>query len=632
MPLILAVGGGCNTRNLATTYHFTQVECITGGVELDPIWFPEVEAGRESAPRSLSLFNSSFLTTQTGADDFEYEGKESRIRVLGFSATECQEGDPDAFFIQPSLSQGAFPVDLEAGEEMGLRVVFAPTIPGAYDCTFEPDYEILVAPDLSGLSLKSQDDRCTVEVLATGIPAPAAVCALDPPSATVAFGEVEVGSDRWEPLTIRNETPDDIPSNKFLYAFDEGSNDCAVFGFDPPDDASGLIGPAGTASGSKQILTRFAPDEVRPYECVRGLSTLDAPGGEPIPNSCPALVTWRGDGGTGVSPWIDCSAPNFVRDIHSVTGLSTDEVYVAGDGGAILTSTDACQWQSAGTGFSEADLRDLWVSVDGEARAHWAVGNIPPDPGSYQETGVILYSESRDPAAWIQIDEDDLQTFQAVWGSDFDDVYFAGLGVSTDFPNAKRFTGDTQDLAEFTISWSGMGTVTGLGGTAPDDVWAVLHESWNAVYRFRGGDPTQEWQDMTPPYAPISPLNDIWVGAGDGFDVVYAVGDDGAVYRYDRQQEQWLDAESISEELGDLHGVWVSPTGTIFVVGAGPILYQGHVNEPGQWRRQIIPAEAFTPGDVLYDVWGTDDDNVWAVGTNGIILRYMPPAATVGSR
>ena len=114
VPLILAVGGGCNTRNLATTYHFTQVECITGGVELDPIWFPEVEAGRESAPRSLSLFNSSFLTTQTGANDFEYEGKESRIRVLGFSATECQEGDPDAFFIQPSLSQGAFPVDLEA--------------------------------------------------------------------------------------------------------------------------------------------------------------------------------------------------------------------------------------------------------------------------------------------------------------------------------------------------------------------------------------------------------------------------------------------------------------------------------------------------------------------------------------
>jgi hypothetical protein len=495
-----------------------------------------------------------------------------------------------------------------------------------------------VTPDLSGLTLESQDDECTVQVLATAIPAPGAACALDPPSATVALGEVEVGSDRWQPLTIRNETPDDIPTNQFFYAFEEGSNDCAFFDFDPPTDRTGLIGPSGSASGAKQVVTRFSPNEAREFQCSRGLTTLDEPGGTPITNACTSPVIWTG---SGVTPppdpptWAACSSETRTMDLHAVTGLSTDQVFIAGDEGVVLTPVGAasCQWQAIGTGFTEVDLRDLWVHEDGGKMALWAVGNLPPEPGFFQETGAVLFSETVSQAGWSQIDEDDLHTFEAVWGSGFDDVYFAGLGVATDFPNAKRYAGDPQNLEKFTISWSGMSTVTGMDGTGPNDVWAVLHESLNAVYRFSGGDPTQDWEDVTPPYAPISPLNDVWIGSGDGFDVVYAVGDAGAVYRYDRQQGQWLDAESIAGQDGDFHGVWVSPTGKVFAVGEGPMIYEGHVDEPGQWTRHTIPATAVRVGDVLFDVWGTDDENVYAVGTNGIILRYAPTtAASVASR
>ncbi len=344
-----------------------------------------------------------------------------------------------------------------------------------------------------------------VEWSGTGVPDPEPICALDPPTAIVEFGQVDVGGDRWATLTISNQNPLPIAANQFYYAFDEGSNDCAFFDFDPPDDGSGMIG----AAGSKQVVTRFSPDEARQFQCVRSLSTLDAPGGTALENACEPEVTWIGSGvepPPGAPTWAACSSETRTMDLHAVTGLSTDQVFIAGDEGVVLTpvGTASCQWQAIGTGFTEVDLRDLWVHEASGQMALWAAGNIPPDPGFFQETGAILFSQTVNQAGWSQIDEDDLQTFEAVWGSGFDDVYFAGLGVSTDFPNAKWYAGDPQNLEKFTISWSGMSAVTGMDGIGPNDVWAVLHESWNAVYRFSGGDPTQEWEDMTPPYAPIS--------------------------------------------------------------------------------------------------------------------------------
>jgi hypothetical protein len=600
------------------------------GVWLD---FGEIMAGRE-AQLDFSARNLSAVLRGERPQGARLSGVlvDSEVRLVGFTPQEpCVEGD------LPFTVQGPLPADLHQLETVDLQLAFSPIEPGNFECEWTPEIEVIENPAYPW-NVDEIVHFCRILAVGTATAGPEPECGLEPATAVIDFGEVEVGSDRWQSLTIRNETPDDIPTNQFFYAFEEGSNDCAFFTFDPPTDSSSLIGPSGSASGAKQVVTRFSPNEAREFQCSRGLITLDEPGGTEITNACTSPVMWTG---TGVMPppvpptWAACSSETRTMDLHAVTGLSTDQVFIAGDGGVVLTpvGTASCQWQAVGTGFTEVDLRDLWLHEAGGQMAFWAVGNIPPDPGFSQETGAVLFSETVNQAGWSQIDEDDLQTFEAVWGSGFDDVYFAGLGVSTDFPNAKWYAGDPQNLEKFTISWSGMSTVTGMDGTGRNDVWAVLHESWNAVYRFSGGDPAQEWEDMTPTYAPISPLNDIWIGSGDGFDVVYAVGDAGAVYRYDRQQGQWLDPESIAGQDGDFHGVWVSPTGTVFAVGEGPMIYEGHVDEPGQWTRHTIPATAVKVGDVLFDVWGTDDENVYAVGTNGIILRYAPPAAaTVASR
>jgi len=314
-------------------------------------------------------------------------------------------------------------------------------------------------------------------------------------------------------------------------------------------------------------------------------------------------VVWRGTGTIGAPVWRSC-APGGNNDWHGVTGRSGSEIYVAGNGGSVLASGGDCQWGAVGTGFADVDLADIWAYSDGASNALWVVGNIPPPPGTFGTTGAIL---KLDGIQWSKVDEGWLVTYGAVWGSALDDVYFGGLGVSTDFPNAKHWNGSAIDTLH--MSEMGMSPVTGVSGTASNDVWAVLGQSWNPVVRFQG----VQWASQSQAFM-TKPLHDVWAVQGTGFYAVYAVGEDGAIYHYDGNQ--WTD-ESIAGETRDFYGVWVSTTGKVFVVGEAHVIYHYDGNT---WTQQTV---ANLEGDLM-DVWGASDDNVYAVGTNGLILRYAP--------
>lgn len=483
------------------------------------------------------------------------------------------------------------------------------TIPSREEVSFTFRFEPQQAYGESHCSLKPEilllENSGTPPALTVNYAAGEAACAVTPGS-ELDFGDVPLGTHADITLTLHNTTSDTLLANQFHYQFLNSSPDCRLFPMDMADQ-QGTIGPGA----SEEITVRFQPDALESFECRRELVSLRIPPNPAQPyitNSCPTEVVWRGTGEIGPPVWSACF-PGGSTDLHAVFGLPGSEVYVAGDGGSVLASGGNCQWLASGTVFGEVDLRDIWAYSTGTEKAIWAVGNAPPPTGLYNERGTILKS---DGGPWLMVDEAEFLTFASVWGSGLDDVYYAGLGIASDFPNAKHWDGSTLDTM-YISDWRVSG-VTGVGGTASDDVWAVLEQDAQSIVHFQG----VQWVNESPGFL-TEPLNDVWAEQGPDFYAVYAVGEDGAIYHFDGTN--WTD-ESIVGETRDFYGVWVSPTGKVIVVGEGQAIYHGQVDNPTGWAAQSPPAGL--PAGDLMDVWGESDDKVYAVGTNGVILRYAP--------
>jgi len=554
------------------------------------IEFGQVLPGSVSEEALEVSYDGTIETHDAISGWFEPAVPRPSVRLEGFSSMECTSDNA------PFRVLGSFPLDMDPGEATDVAIQFAPMTAGAWQCVLTPEYTLI---DLT-VSIEREELDCDVVVSgsAAGI-GPEPSCALQP-SGALDYGSVEVASWSDLTLTIRNETPDLFTTNQFKFILENPTPDCRVFTIDAADTA-GVIGPGE----SKDIQVRFAPDAAGNFECTRSLASLKEPADPSDPliaNACPATVTWRGTGVIGAPAWSTC-APGGTKDWHGVSGVSGSEIYVAGDGGSVIASAGDCQWPASGTVFSDVNLRDIWAYSDGASTVAWAVGNIGASP----PTGAILKWEG---GPWNKVDEGWLVTYGAVWGSAFDDVYFVGTGVSTDFPNAKHWNGTAFDTLH--ISPMGMSEVSGVSGNAANDIWAVLRQPTFSVYHYDGSEwtnETQQWMNK--------PLHDVWTVAGSGYYQVYAVGEDGAIYHFDGTH--WTD-ESIAGETRDFYGVWVSGTGQVFVVGEGQVIYHYDGNA---WNLQSPPAGL--PAGDLMDVWGSSDDDVYAVGTNGVIIRYTPP-------
>ena len=250
--------------------------------------------------------------------------------------------------------------------------------------------------------------------------------------------------------------------------------------------------------------------------------------------------------------------PSLVRRLRSGAWSSLDpratetlwwisDRFVVGERGVIYRRGDPLERLTAPT---TATLFGVW--------GDWAVGGSPLGGG---ENDVILRF---DGTAWSKVPAPealDVAYFK-VWGSAADDVWIVGQqGVTLHFDGAAwtRVTTPTRS------------TLLTVSGRSKAEVWAV------------GGPPAvllrwdgTTWNDEPLPF-PAPGLTGVSVAAnGD----VFVVGLAGTRWR--RVNGTWLD-DSEEPALGDLHAVWVAPSGEAWAVGGNYV-----ATDPSTVRKGIV--------------------------------------------
>jgi hypothetical protein len=204
------------------------------------------------------------------------------------------------------------------------------------------------------------------------------------------------------------------------------------------------------------------------------------------------IIRWDGEvwSGTNVSASM----------LHSVRGLSTEEVWIVGDGGTTIWTGDGRSWMEIPRTVSD-DFYGVWpVSHDDV----WAVGCCSP----------VLHFDW-DRASWQRVPVGMMGAAgRALWGSSASDVWTVGQGFEGQF---LRWDGTS-----WTRVWAATGEDRfGVWGAAPDDVWAVgcnqAIDRWDGTY----------WSHTALPEGGC--YYGVW---GSSVRDVWVVGDEATILRW----------------------------------------------------------------------------------------------------
>jgi hypothetical protein len=145
--------------------------------------------------------------------------------------------------------------------------------------------------------------------------------------------------------------------------------------------------------------------------------------------------------------------------------------------------------------------------------------------------------------------------------------------------------------------------VTGIWAASPNDIYAtgVRNGGFGAIYH-SAGDGTWSAQQATG-----TRMYGVW---GRSNSDVYAVGGSGQVF-HTTGDGTWSDLSK--QFYGGFTSVWGNAT-DLFI--AGPPIYRSHSG--GAWT---IDATSGTETWDIRGMWGSASDNVWIVGTGGLLLH-----------
>ena len=161
------------------------------------------------------------------------------------------------------------------------------------------------------------------------------------------------------------------------------------------------------------------------------------------------------------------------------------------------------------------------------------------------------------------------------------------------------------------------GALYSVFGTSPSDVYVVGADAGTGpeLHHYNGSD----WTPIDCGHS-----GDIWWGWHSGGDEVVFVGAGGAILSYAPSSGACTDQSVDVVDGTVLFGVWGSSADDIWAVGGNPTTGSGGVvfrREAGTWTAVAdLPAQA-GPGQI-FKVWGSGADDVWFVGANALLLQW----------
>ena len=349
------------------------------------------------------------------------------------------------------------------------------------------------------------------------------------------------------------------------------------------------------------------------------------------------------DAGTGAG-WSVKNLPATAQ-VLALHGVGAD-LYVAGYGGMVLRTGDGAQtWVDvsvppASVGATIASYPVFESIAASAADDVWVAGAAGP------ESGLLMHTTDRGQS-WQQLDVGMASPLFGVWSVDRDHVLAATGGgqILTTADGGASWTTAFSDPRM--VLWGAWGSASGGlyvvggvaitvdggagadapdGGGAPDAGSASLPRYSGVVLHSSDGGMT--WQNVAAAATPCM----LWrvSGTADGA-TVYAVGDCGSVASTTDHGATWSRSGAVSAgEAYAINDVWVSPTGTSYLLPAGR--GYGGPASPGDYHvcravdvidngvlvSQSTGCELLPPknGSISSPIaiWGTTDDDVWTVG------------------
>ena len=192
--------------------------------------------------------------------------------------------------------------------------------------------------------------------------------------------------------------------------------------------------------------------------------------------------------------------------------------------------------------------------------------------------------------------------FHDVWGSTATNVLAVG-----DSGMILRYDGSEwkQEVSGTFVNLYGVWATPGGLAFAVGEVSTSI--PYDAVILYYNG---ASWVTMASG-SPV-PLKAVW---GTSASNVFAVGDNGTILRYDGSA--WAPMNSATTST-DFRCVWGSAAGDVFAAGNTSAVYRYDGNAGNTWT------ETFSLVEYPHDLWGSSDNNVYAVGGSDAktIYRY----------
>ena len=217
--------------------------------------------------------------------------------------------------------------------------------------------------------------------------------------------------------------------------------------------------------------------------------------------------------------------------LHAVWGSSTGEVWVVGDGGAMLrwrSPNPTTQWEAVPSGVTTrlsalggTGADDVWAAGDDAVLLHWS------------GTAWAVVAPSNVPAG---------VGFSSLWVAGADDVWLS----STEAGILYRYASGAWTTVDLALALA----LRALAGTSPSDGWVVGDKGFIA-----------HWDGVR--WAPVqgsstANLHGVWAGAPSA---AWAVGDEGTTEFFDGLR--WFSISSRStQQLRCVGGGFASRTGT----------------------------------------------------------------------